>query len=282
MSVILNSLIRYFQLILAFLNENSGGITTIATVGLAVVTAIYVFLTKMLIRETRRQADLALNERRATLHREMVERVHLPLKNQIIWLINYNPLKNGTDIPRTLAGWENIMQQIPHLAYQMDEKLFATVNTLVAILQKFCDISQNIEKTVKDTLEETFGEPEVRAIDFIYEGDQTIQKTPLEIIFADGDLKDYIQKCFKSQLQAGEIDAADIEFKYLRNVRRIEIPGPHKYSNLAQFIEPWDRVRIKIKANPEFSTWLEIGNALVSKAKNIVDDLDKTIKISML
>jgi len=281
MSANLNSTIRYFHLILAFLNENAGGITTIATVVLAIVTIFYVYLTKKLVRETRRQADSALNERRVALHREMVERIYLPLKNQIIPFIGYSTLKNDMNIPRTLDKWEEIMHRIPHLAYQMDGKLFETVNALITTLQRFCDIRESIEKTLKRTLEEAFEKPEIRSISFTCKGER-IAKEPLEIIFADGDLKDYIQNCFKSRTRTDEIGTGDIEFEYFRyGQRRIDIPGAH-HASLAQFIEPWDRVRIKIKANPDFSVWLEIGDELVSKAKSIVDDLDKTMKISLL
>ncbi len=51
----------YFEMLIEALNSNSGAVTTLATVSLAIITAFYAYWTRGILRATSRQSRLSLN-----------------------------------------------------------------------------------------------------------------------------------------------------------------------------------------------------------------------------
>lgn len=255
--------------ILNFLNSNAGAITAIATVILTILTAIYVRLTRTLAKETKRQADLLLNERKSQLNRELTENIYVPLSKAIIPL--QECLFVGT--PPVFNEWRGIKEEIPFLAYRIKKNLFERLDALADIHSKYFSSYENRSKELEDIIREHF-----RELTFIFtygrDEKKAIYISYLQLIFSKMELKEHIKLAAGIQLHSQEIDEELIEYagKYNDEGYLGEVLSLDGFKRL------WDKVKNKIKQNRDLADWLMLKQELVSKSTDVLADLEELIK----
>lgn len=253
---------KFIQSIFKFLNDNAGAITAIATALLTIFTARYVYLTRNLVKEAKRQVDLILNERKIQFHRELVEKVYVPLKNAIVPLSECLLVEN----PLPFNEWRTIKAKTPFLAYRIDKNLYEELDDLLEIHYVCFSSYGEHRKTLNDIIRETF--PEV-PFSFIYNKETITYLSPLLFIFSRTEPKELIKGIFEIMLHSQKIDEGLIECRYPYKAVGVKIE---------EFINLWHQTENKIRSNVELSNWLKSKEELESKANQIRVTLEKLIK----
>ena len=254
--------------ILDFLNSNAGAITAIATVTLAILTAIYVLVTRTLAKEAKRQADLLLNERRSQLHRELIEKIYVPLSKEI------NPITEClvAENPPVFNEWTRIKEEIPFLAYRIKKDLFEKLDVLADIQSEYFWSYEKRRKELEDIIKEHF---RVLRFWFIYNRDfkKSFGIPYLGLIFSNIEPKEYVKRMAEIQFRSQEIDEGLIEYPASLNEG-----GVQGVTGLDEFNRHWNKLKNKIEEYREVSAWLRLKQEMVSKSTDILADLEEPIR----
>lgn len=121
------------------INETSGFLMVVVTLALAFITYIYVRHTKRLADHSRQQVEMMMLTSKISFHREMCERVYIPLKRLLsplsvhtrlldLFFYNYPDgevariVEKYRGIPYGISRWQSIKKDMHYFIYQLDEE----------------------------------------------------------------------------------------------------------------------------------------------------------------